>query len=146
MADGKIHGRVLHAGAATAPMIRLDAPLSFWGGFDPVTGRIIDHAHPQVGESLTGRVVVIPGSRGSSGTPGVLAESLRRATGPAGLVVQKADINLTAGAVAAKALYDRACPIVLLDDASFAEVGTWNGVAIATDGAVSPDDPDGAAP
>ncbi|NND76408.1 MAG: DUF126 domain-containing protein [Ilumatobacter sp.] len=133
-----MRGRVLHAGAASAPAARLDAPLSFWGGFDPVTGRIIDQAHPQVGESLTGRVVVVGGSRGSSGTPGVLAESLRRATGPAGLIVNKADVNLTAGALVAEALYECVCPIVLLDDASFADVGSWPGIAITNDGTVSP--------
>ena len=129
-----ITGRVLHPGSAAGRTIRLDAPLSFWGGLDPSTGQIIDRAHPQVGASLAGRVAVMPGSRGSSGTPGVLAESLRLGTGPAALVVQKADINLTAGAVVAAALYDRHCPIVLLDDESFAEVGSWSSITVTADG------------
>jgi predicted aconitase with swiveling domain len=117
-----IRGRVLHAGSATGVIVRLDAPLSFWGGFDPETGRIIDQAHPQVGASLVGRLVAMPGSRGSSGTPGVLAESIRRSTGPAALIVTKADINLTAGAVVAAELYGRACPIVLVDEETFAHL------------------------
>ena len=133
-----ITGRVLHGGSVEAAAIRLDGPLSFWGGFDPESGLIIDQAHPQVGESLAGRVVVLPGSRGSSGTPGVLAESIRRETGPAGLIVRKADINLTAGAVVAAALYDRQCPIVLLDDVSFVEVGSWTEIAITSDGGIAP--------
>lgn len=96
---------MLHSGSTTAPAIRLDAPLSFWGGFDPASGQIIDRAHPQAGASLAGKVVIMPGSRGSSGTPGVLAESIRRGTGPAGLIVEKADVNLVAGAIVAAALY-----------------------------------------
>lgn len=132
-----ITGRVLHGGSITASTVRLDAPLSFWGGFDPATGLIIDQAHPQVGVSLTGRVVVMPGSRGSSGTPGVLAESIRLDTGPAALIIQKADINLTAGAIVAAALYGRRCPIVLLDDESMAVAGSWPAMAVAGDGVLT---------
>lgn len=44
--------------------------------------------------------------------PGVLAESIRRGTGPAGLIVEKADVNLVAGAIVAAALYGIRCPIV----------------------------------
>jgi predicted aconitase with swiveling domain len=114
-----IQGRALHAGLARGEVVRLNAPLSFWGGFDAETGRIIDRAHPQFGQSLAGKIVVMPGSRGSSATPGVLAESIRRGTGPAGLIVTKADINLTAGALVAKTLYGKNCPIVLVDNSSF---------------------------
>lgn len=131
-----ITGRILHAGSATAQSVRLDAPLSFWGGFDPATGLIIDQAHPQVGASLAGRIVVMSGSRGSSATPGVLAESLRLGTGPAALIVQKADINLTAGAVVAAALYGRHCPIVMVDEESLTEIGSWTSITVTSDGAL----------
>ena len=134
MTDKAITGRVLHAGSATAPTVRLDTPLSFWGGFDPATGLIIDQAHPQAGTSLAGRIVVMPGSRGSSATPGVLAESLRLGTGPAALIIQKPDINLTAGAVVAAALYNRRCPVVLLDDESLTEVGSWPSITVTAGG------------
>lgn len=135
-AGSSVSGRVLHAGVTSAPVVRLDAPLSFWGGFDAASGSIIDQAHPQVGMHLTGRVVVMPGSRGSSGTPGVLAESIRRGTGPAAIVVQKADINMTAGAVVAATLYGLRCPIVLLGNADFDEVASWHDVAVSNDGTV----------
>ena len=36
-------------------LLVLDEPLSFWGGFDPVAGEVIDCAHPQCGESLADR-------------------------------------------------------------------------------------------
>ena len=39
--------------------------LSFWGGVDPATGKVIDAHHPQVGQTLAGRVVLMPTSRGS---------------------------------------------------------------------------------
>jgi len=128
--------RVLHAGAVDGIVMRLGKPLSFWGGFDPTTGTIIDEAHPQVGRCLTGRIVVMPGSRGSSGTPGVLAEAIRAETGPAGFVVTKADINLTAGAVVAEALYGRTCPIVQVGDRELDELVEGMTISITADGII----------
>lgn len=114
-----LSGTWLVGGSIDGEVVRLDEPLSFWGGFDAVTGTLIDRAHPQVGTVLSGKVVAMPGSKGSSGTPGVLGESIRRGTGPAAMVVTKADINLVAGALTAAALYDRPCPILLVDSVEF---------------------------
>ena len=133
----KITGRALHGGKAAGPIIVLQAPVSFWGGFDPATGRIIDQAHPDEGQSLSGAIVAMPGSRGSSGTPGVLGEALRRGTGPAALVVTKADINLLAGVIVAEALYDRACPLLLVNEADFATITTANFATLTPDGTLT---------
>lgn len=129
-------GRPLHAGEASGAVVKLDEPLSFWGGLDPGTGRVIDESHPQLGSRLTGRIVVMPGSRGSSGTPGTLAESLRRDTGPAGLIVSKPDINLMAGAAVAERLYGRSCPVVLVDAEDLAAIVDREIVSIEVDGTV----------
>ena len=76
----EIAGTWLVEGEIDGTVLKLDEPLSFWGGFDAIAGQVIDQAHPQAGAVVTGRVVAIPGSRGSSGTPGVLGEALRRGT------------------------------------------------------------------
>ncbi|MBT8213151.1 MAG: DUF126 domain-containing protein [Acidimicrobiales bacterium] len=115
----EILGEPIVPGTASGSLVKLDAPLSFWGGFDPSTGLIIDKAHPQVGVSLAGRVVAMPGSRGSSGTPGVLGESIRLGTGPIAMILTKPDINLAAGSLAATALYEATCPIVLVEQVLF---------------------------
>ena len=41
-------------GAASGPILRLDEPLSFWGGLDSATGTIIDRLHPQRGAMRSG--------------------------------------------------------------------------------------------
>lgn len=115
-------GRWLVDGHLSGEILKLDAPLSFWGGFDATTGTIIDRAHPQCSALLAGKVVAMPGSKGSSGTPGVLGESLRRGTGPLAMIVTKADINLVAGALTAAALYATTCPILLVDAPTFASL------------------------
>ena len=50
----KITGRWLHGESISGQILRLDEPLSFWGGLDPSTGEIIDQAHPQAGASMAG--------------------------------------------------------------------------------------------
>ncbi|MCW0001894.1 DUF126 domain-containing protein [Pararhizobium sp. YC-54] len=117
-----IAGQILNAGVADADALLIDEPLSFWGGFDPETGTIIDRQHPQVGETMTGKIIVMPGSRGSSGTPGVLGEALRLKTGPCGIILSKADINVTAAALVVATLYDQHCPVIAIAEAQFDEL------------------------
>lgn len=107
-------GTTLHEGCASGPILRLDEPLSLWGGSDPETGTIVDRRHPQFGESLQGRVLVLPRGRGSSSSATVLAEQIRRGVGPAAIVVAEIDPILPIGALAAAALYGKAVPIVRL--------------------------------
>ena len=100
-------------GEAAGPALVLEAPLSFWGGVDVESGRIIDHSHPDRGLSITGCILVMPGARGSSSASSVFAESIRRGTGPAGIVLAVADPILTVGALVARSLYGRRCPVVV---------------------------------
>lgn len=115
-----LRGTWLVGGVIDGEIVRLDEPLSFWGGFDATTGTIIDRSHPQCGVSLTGKIVAMPGSKGSSGTPGVVGESIRRNTGPRALLITKADINLVAGAITTSSLYGANCPILLVSQSDFA--------------------------
>jgi hypothetical protein len=103
------------AGEAEGPALVLAETLSLWGGIDVQTGRIIDHAHPDHGQSISGTILVMPGGRGSSSSSSVLAEAIRRGTGPAGIVLAVPDPILTVGALVAQALYGLRCPIVVCD-------------------------------
>ena len=105
--------RCYTGGEANGDALVLAEPLSFWGGIDAVTGLIIDRSHPDLGTCVTGRILVMPGARGSSSASSVLAEALRLGTGPAGIVLAEADPILTVGAIVAKSLYGCVCPIVV---------------------------------
>ena len=109
----EIAARVYVQGEAEGPSLVLSRPLSFWGGIDAETGRIIDRTHPELGASVSGRILVMPAGRGSSSSSSVLAESLRRGTGPAALVLAEADPILVVGALVAQALYGNVCPVVV---------------------------------
>lgn len=115
-----IDGTWLVPGTIDGTVLRLDEPLSFWGGVDATEGKIIDTSHPQFGVRFDGRVVAMPGTRGSSGTPGVLGETLRRGVGPSAIILPAPDVNLVAGSLAAGALYSVTCPVLVLAHDDFA--------------------------
>jgi len=100
-------------GAADAFALMLAEPLSFWGGVDVETGTIIDRSHPDLGKTITGRVLVMPSGRGSSSSASVLAEMIRRKIGPVGIVLARADPILTVACLVAQTLYGLHCPIVV---------------------------------
>lgn len=107
--------RAYAEGNANGVALVLSEPLSFWGGVEVASGRIIDNSHPDRGGLVTGRILVMPGGRGSSSASAVLAETIRCATGPAGIILSIPDPILTVGALVALALYGLRCPIVVCD-------------------------------
>ena len=101
----ELDAAVLIAGEASGPALVLDQTLSFWGGFDPVNGEIIDVHHAQFGARVAGNVLCIPRSKGSAGTPGGIAETLRRGSGPRAFVLGERDVNISIGVLVANRLY-----------------------------------------
>ena len=77
-------GRFYAVGHAHALALVLSQPVSFWGGIDVETGNVIDRSHPDLGKSVSGRILVMQGGRGSSSSSSILAEMIHRHTGPAG--------------------------------------------------------------
>jgi uncharacterized protein len=94
-------------------VLLLEEPLSLWGGVDVGTGVIIEEGHPQFGECLKGRIVVMPHGRGSSSSSSVLAELLRTGFGPAAIVSRLPESILVIGALVADYLYGSLCPVVV---------------------------------
>lgn len=129
--------RVLNPGEADASALCLGESLSFWGGFNPVDGVIIDRIHPQAGQSITRKVVLMPESRGSAGTPGGVSESIRRGTGPAAVILGKADVNITVGAMVADRLYGTATPVLVLGPDNYAVIHSGDRLEIRRDGTIT---------
>lgn len=131
-----LHGRPLAAGAAEGPALVLRQGISLWGGMDPATGRLVDAHHPQVGELLTGRVLALPSTRGSSSSASVLAEAARLGTAPAAILLAEPDLILAIGAAVAEELYGVRIPVVELAGADLAAIVDGAHVRIEEDGAV----------
>jgi uncharacterized protein len=134
--DVNLLGRALTPGPAAGAALVLEAPLSLWGGLDAESGVIVDRRHPQDGQMVTGRVLVMPAGRGSSSASSVLAEAIRLGTAPAAFLLREPDAVLVIGALVGAELYGRSCTIVVLDAADHAGIATGDDLLVTTDGTV----------
>lgn len=132
-----LRGRVLNSGTASGSAVRLDEPLSMWGGLDPATGTIVDRHHPQLGESLAGTILVMTAGRGSSSSSSVLAEAIRAGTSPAAIVLLEADEIIVLGALIADLLDARSIPVIQLDSDAFAGLTSGDQVHVRADGRIA---------
>ena len=131
-----IQGNVLIAGRAEAAALVLDETLSFWGGFNPANGEIIDVHHPQHGQRVSGCILCIPRSKGSAGTPGGIAENLRNGSGPAAFVLGERDVNISVGTLVANQLYQLTVPVVEISLEQMQQIKTGAAIAIDRDGTI----------
>jgi predicted aconitase with swiveling domain len=114
----------LTPGAASGAPLQLEEPLSFWGGLDPTTGRIIDRWHPQLNQNVAGRVLMMPAGRGSSSGSAALAEAIRTGVGPTAILLLKRDPIVIVGAMVAAELYRRDCPVLLANERDWESLAT----------------------
>jgi predicted aconitase with swiveling domain len=126
-----MEGRFLVEGAAAGTALVLAEPLSFWGGLDPSTGEVIEANHPQRGEVVTGRILVMPSGRGSSSSATVLAESIRLGIGPAGFVLAEADEIIAIGALVAEALYGVTIAVFVASQDGYAAIREGDHLTLA---------------
>jgi len=126
-----ITGRVLVSGSAEGEVLFTDTALSFWGGADAVTGEIIDRHHPLSGERLTGRVLVLPTSRGSCTGSGVILELILNGQGPAAIVLEHPEAIITLGVIVAEEVFGRSIPVVAVGKEVFARLRTAKRIRIS---------------
>ena len=132
-------GRVLVAGSGEGPLLRLTAPLSFWGGVDPKTGRISDPRHPQHGACVAGTVLAVPVPRGSSSSSAIMLELIARGIAPAALLLGEADAILALGIVVAGEMGHPTLPALQVDPDELAALPQGR-LRIAPGGAISASD------
>ena len=102
----------------------LKAPISFWGGVDPTSGRIADVRHPDHGLSIAGRVLFLPGTIGSSSAAAVLMELVHNGHAPAAIVLHEPDAILLLGLIVAREMRWPTPVAVRLDRTEHQRCGT----------------------
>lgn len=134
------------AGQASGQVLATDEGLSFWGGVDPLSGLVIDVHHPLCGQSLAGKVLVMPTTRGSCSGSGVILDLALNGLAPAAFLFREVEDIVTLGAMIAGRMFDRNIPIVRLGAEDFAAVAQAQQVdlsdtALIVDGRSVPLDP-----
>ena len=128
--------RVLVEGAARGRLLRFTQDISFWGGVDPQSGRVIDARHPQWGEVISGRILALGQSIGSSSGSSILLEMLAQRTHPAGIILGVPDQILALGSVVGREMGLGHIPVVALDAERFAELP--EDLRVNEDGSIEP--------
>jgi predicted aconitase with swiveling domain len=119
-----LHGRGLSRGTGRGPLLVSPEPISFLGGVDPETGRVIEQGHPLFGQGVAGRILVFPHGKGSTVGSYVLYALARNGKAPAGMVNTEAEPIIVTGAIIAGIpLVDRpGIPLARLRDGVMARV------------------------
>ncbi len=125
------------AGTARGRVLRLDAPVSFWGGVDPASGTLTDPRGPRAGETIAGRVLMLPATRGSSSSSAVMLELLAGGHAPAAVVLGTIDAILGLGIIVGREMGYPTIPLLRLAADQQSAFGDGALVAIAEDGTIS---------
>ncbi|OBR46302.1 hypothetical protein A6456_29705 [Paraburkholderia tropica] len=129
-AQQTIKGRVLVDGDAQSSVVFSSLGLSFWGGVEPFTGEVIDRHHPLSGQFINGKILAIPGGRGSCTGSSVMLELILNGHAPAGLVLAEPDEILTLGVLVAQTVFGQSFPVICLGREGFAQLEGVSGARI----------------
>jgi uncharacterized protein len=94
-----IRGRGVVPGAVEGEALVSHEPISGWGGIDPARGVIIEPRHELFGQCFTGKVLVFPSAKGSSGWSGFFQSTRLLGTAPIAMVFARLSAKSALGAV-----------------------------------------------
>ena len=114
-----LDARVIIGGKASGEALVSRQPFNFTAALTkPVNllphrkAEVADTHHELYRSNLDGKIMVIPSCIGSTHTGLVLLDLVSRATGPAALIVQKADSLLVSGVILSEVWFDRSIPVL----------------------------------
>jgi len=97
----ELKGRPITPGVSIGKALVSNSPLSFLGGVDPETGRVIEENNDINGRTLTNTILCFPHGHGSTVGSYVLYSLVKRGIGPKAIVNKIADPVVVVGAVIA---------------------------------------------
>ena len=126
-----LHGRTVVPGYAEGEALVSPEPISGWGGIDPAAGRIIESRHVLNGQTFSGRILVFPSAKGSSGWAGFFQSTRLLGTAPLAMLVTRISTKSALGAVVTRvpALTDfDADPCLLISTGDWVRVDATHGL------------------
>ena len=92
-------GRIILKGTAEGEVLVSTEPISFYGGVDPDTGEVTDKGHPLEGQSIKGKVLVLPTGKGSTVGSYTIYRLKKNGTAPAAMVLKECDTVIAVGVI-----------------------------------------------
>ena len=94
-----LHGRTVVPGRVEGEALVSHEPISGWGGIDPALGVITEPRHELYGACFSGKILVFPSAKGSSGWAGFFQATRLSGTAPAGMIIGRISAKSALGAV-----------------------------------------------
>ena len=97
-----LRGRKVVGGEAEGEALVTRDAISFMGGVDYLTGTVVEKGHDIEGRKISGKILVFPMGKGSTGGSYMLFDMVRRGVGPKAIINIKAEPIVAIGAILAK--------------------------------------------
>lgn len=101
MSEITLTGRQIVEGNVEGEALVTKDPISFMGTINPKTGYVIERKHEIEGACLSGKILVFPFSKGSTGGSYMLYDVVKNGVGPKGIINLEAEPVVVIGAIVA---------------------------------------------
>jgi predicted aconitase with swiveling domain len=95
----KLRGRIIFDGKAEGDALVTSDPISFYGGVDPESGKVIERGHELQGECVMGRVLVFPHGKGSTVGSYILYRLSKKGLAPLAMINERCETIVAVGAI-----------------------------------------------
>jgi predicted aconitase with swiveling domain len=95
----KLKGRKIYRGTVEAEAIVTKDGISFYGGVDPDTGKVVEVGHELEGQSITGKILVFPTGKGSTVGSYTMYRMKKNNMAPAAIVNEQVDTIVAVGCI-----------------------------------------------
>ena len=95
----KLSGRRIYKGIAEAEALVTNDGISFYGGVDPDTGKVVEVGHELEGKSITGKILVFPTGKGSTVGSYTMYRMKKNNTAPLAIVNKQIDTIIAVGCI-----------------------------------------------
>lgn len=95
----ELRGRKICRGRAEGEALVSKEAISFFGGVDPDTGRIVEKGHPLEGKEVTGKILVFPRGKGSTVGPYTIYRLKKNGKAPAAIVNKECETIVAVGVI-----------------------------------------------
>jgi hypothetical protein len=94
-----LQGRKVAKGNAVGKALVSTDGISFYGGVEPETGKVVEKGHPLEGQSVTGKILVFPTGKGSTVGSYTLYQMKKLGTAPAAIINREIETIVAVGAI-----------------------------------------------
>jgi uncharacterized protein len=99
MAEITLKGYKVVKGKAAGEAVVSHQPIGFAGGVNPDTGCIVEKDHELEGVNITGKILIFPVEKGSTGGSDIIYEMAKANKGPSGIINLRAKSIVVVGAI-----------------------------------------------